>query len=157
MFSLVAFPLGTAPGSVNIVRRWELIARKARPCKQCNTVMQAHVMVTNSHLEYNPIDKSIVGVAMIIQNNKHYNIPEYQKDNKIKLTVILNLLCVQNEHPGEESTEHSTNILDAPDSSLPAPVVCLVKVMNVVRYLHGHVHLHIALLVPSKLHPCLLL
>ena len=54
------------------------------------------------------------------------------------------LLSIQNQHPGEQGTEHSTNVLDAPESASPAPVVVLVDCVGVLLR-HLHVQLHITL------------
>ena len=31
------------------------------------------------------------------------------------------LLCVEDQHPGEEGTEHATDVLDAPEPTSKAP------------------------------------
>ena len=108
MFSLVAFPFGTAPvtewhaykiffgesnllipGSVSIVRRWELTARKARPFKRAHLEQSRHKLMwhsnpplppivcqyCSSHLEYQPVDYAEHFVGVGVQDHAEDNEP----------------------------------------------------------------------------------
>ena len=58
----------------------------------------------STDLEYNPIDDRVHQAGVIEENHAHHH-----------------ELCVQNQHPREESTEHTTNVFDTPESSIKAP------------------------------------
>ena len=76
MFSLVALPLGTAPGSVSIVRICELIARNARVYR--GEIMEnVSTLKVLPYLEYDPVDHSIESIPMVEENNVHHHKPGF--------------------------------------------------------------------------------
>ena len=112
--------LGTAPGSVSMVRICELIARMARLWKQFTNIKIFFVFLCKSHLKYNPIDDCIDGAAVIEQDNIH----DHKSKQEISLDWtlwLLILLCIEDQQPREESTEHTTDVFNAPKPTSKAP------------------------------------